>query len=366
MKKRLWLVIISLYLSNLALLAQNSVDQKATPATKSLYSFLKKNSTKGFLFGHQDALSYGVGWKDDSVHHKGDVKEVCGDHPALFGWDLGHIEIGKVDNLDSVRFDRIRKNIQYAYKIGAVNTISWHSNNPVSGGGSWDTTKAVKHILPGGSRHTLYKGYLNHVGSFLQSLLDDRGKPIPIVFRPYHEHNGSWFWWGEKSCTTEEYVALWRYTVSYLRDTMHVHHLLYAYSPNLYASEAEYLKKYPGDAWVDILGLDIYDLPEYNINYVQELPKNIKILAQLGKRKNKVYALTETGYNKIPKSNWWTESLLKNISDSGVAWSLVWRNAYTEQFFAPYPGQASVSDFMTFYKSPKTFFSKDLQKVYGK
>lgn len=366
MIRKLWLVSYSLCLLSHTLCSQNSVDKSATQETKNLYTYLKSNSAKGFLFGHQDALSYGMGWKYDSLYRRGDVKEVCGDHPAVFGWDLGHIETSKVDNLDSVKFDHIRKNVQYAYALGAINTISWHSNNPVTGGNSWDTTRAVTHILPGGHHHELYRAYLNNVGSFLKSLVDDKGKAIPIIFRPYHEHNGSWFWWGEKSCTSAEYIALWRYTVSYMRDTLHIHHLLYAYSPNLYASEAEYLNKYPGDAWVDILGLDIYDLPEYNINYLEELPKNIEILARLGKKKSKVYALTETGFNKVPKNNWWTGSLLKNVEKSGIAWALVWRNYNEGQFFAPYLGHASASDFITFYKSPKTYFGKDLKGVYSK
>ena len=346
------------------LISQSLVDPKASAETQNLYRFFKGNSTKGFLFGHQDDLSYGMGWKYTADSHKSDIKAVCGDYPGIFGWDLGHIELGKKDNLDSVDFDVMRMNIQYAYHLGAVNTISWHPNNPVTGGNAWDHTETVKYILPAGEKHALYKGYLNKVAVFLKSLVDEKGKAIPVVFRPYHEHNGSWFWWGENSCTTEEYVALWKYTVAYMRDSMQVHNLLYAYSANLYQSEQEYLKKYPGDEWVDILGLDIYDLPEYNIDYVKELPKDLKILADLGKKKNKVYALTETGANKLPKRDWWTESLLKNIKGTGIAWVLVWRNANQTQFFGPYPGQGSVPSFLDFYKSPESFFAKDLKKVY--
>lgn len=53
---------------------------------------------------------------------------------------------------------------------------------------------------------------------------------VPVLFRPWHEHTGSWFWWGEKLCTPEEYKALWHMTVDILRSDG-VDNALYAYSP---------------------------------------------------------------------------------------------------------------------------------------
>ena len=87
---------------------------------------------------------------------------------------------------------------------------------------------------------------------------DDKGTLIPVVFRMYHEHTGAWFWWGSKQCTPEEYKQLWIMTVEYLRDKKNVHNLLYAYSPSETKNEAEYLERYPGDEYVDIVGYDCY------------------------------------------------------------------------------------------------------------
>jgi mannan endo-1,4-beta-mannosidase len=48
---------------------------------------------------------------------------------------------------------------------------------------------------------------------------DNNGKLIPIIFRPFHEFDGNWFWWGANYCTAEEYISVYRFTVNYLRDT---------------------------------------------------------------------------------------------------------------------------------------------------
>jgi mannan endo-1,4-beta-mannosidase len=66
-------------------------------------------------------------------------------------------------------------------------------------------------------------------------------------------------WWGAPHSTREEFIALWKFIVSYLRDSLRVRNFLYAFSPdNLFNNEAEYLPRYPGDEWVDIVGMDNY------------------------------------------------------------------------------------------------------------
>lgn len=97
------------------------------------------------MFGHQDDLAYGIGWK--YVKNASDVHSTVGEYPSVFGWDLGHIELDSSKKLDGVPFDKMRYFIKKAYKMGAISTISWHLDNPVSGGSSWDTTAAVSQIL---------------------------------------------------------------------------------------------------------------------------------------------------------------------------------------------------------------------------
>ena len=73
---------------------------KSQPATL-LIEQLKNASSKAILFGHQDDLAYGIGWK--GIPGQSDVKRVAGDYPAIFGWEIGNI--GDETNLDGVNFD---------------------------------------------------------------------------------------------------------------------------------------------------------------------------------------------------------------------------------------------------------------------
>ena len=61
------------------------VDSLATPETVALFRNLQNISRTGVLFGHQDDTAYGVNWKAEPG--RSDVKEVCGDYPAVYGWD---------------------------------------------------------------------------------------------------------------------------------------------------------------------------------------------------------------------------------------------------------------------------------------
>ena len=67
-----------------------------------------------------------------------------------------------------------------------------------------DPKSTVKEILPGGKGHSKFMTWLKRVEAFILSLTDKDGKPVPVIFRPWHEYNGGWFWWGKGNCTDEE------------------------------------------------------------------------------------------------------------------------------------------------------------------
>ena len=188
--------------------------KKEMSESKSLYETLKATQQKGILLGHQDDLAYGQHWK--YVDGESDVKRVSGDYPAVFGWDLGGLERGDAVNLDSVPFDVMRQLVAKADLMGGVNTFSWHPYSVVTGQNSWYTdTTVVQHILPNGDFHAEFVKELDLIADFLLSLKDADGNPIEFVFRPWHEMNGGWFWWGSKTTTPEEYKQLFRFTVDY-------------------------------------------------------------------------------------------------------------------------------------------------------
>lgn len=141
-------------------------------------------------------------------------------------------------------------------------------------------------------------------------------------------------------------------------------HLLYAYSPGTEPNEiAEYLERYPGDDIIDLVGFDTYQFDRQE--YVDGMEKALGILTEVGKMKDKPIAITETGYEAIPDSTWWTETLLPVIRKYPISYVLVWRNAREKKahYYAPYPGQSSADDFVKFYQDTCTLFVRDLKDI---
>lgn len=346
-------------------------DKQATQQTINLYNNLKKNLSKGVMLGHQDDLAYGVGWKYETG--RSDIKDVTGDYPAVIGFELGRIELDHPVNLDSVPFDKMRMFIKDAYKHGSVITISWHLNNPLTGQTAWNPAEGtVASVLPGGEKNNLYNSWLDKVAAFFQSLKDDNNDFIPIIFRPFHELNGSWFWWGGKNCTPDETKQLYQYTEKYLRDTKHVHNLLYAYSTDKFFSANEFLERFPGDDYTDVLGFDIYQRGS-NEDFMKDANNMLSALDSIANAHNKIPALTEFGYANLPDSSWWTNVLLPVLKNHTIAYALAWRNAGVKknddtEYYVSYKNSSSADDFIKFCNDDKILLQKDAakEKLYQK
>jgi hypothetical protein len=346
-------------------------DKNASKQTKNLYFNLQKLLSRGIMFGHQDDLAYGVGWK--YVPGKSDVKEVTGDYPAIYGFELGRVELDHRVNIDSVPFDSMRNYIRNVYERGGVITLSWHLNNPVTGKTAWDSAPGtVTSILPGGKKNDLYKSWLDKVAAFILSLKGRSGEQIPVILRLFHELNGNWFWWGKDHCTPDEFKQLWHFTVSYLRDTKHIHQCLYAYNTDRFNSKEDYLLKYPGDEWVDVVGFDIYQRDggeKGNARFVKDMDHMLTMIEEIGAEKKKIPALTEFGYAQVPDSSWWTNVFYKALDHHKISYALAWRNAGFNkagdaEFYVPYKGQVSEKDFVKFSKEPNIVFQKDVSKLH--
>lgn len=240
--------------------------------------------------------------------------------------------------------------------------MSWHLDNPVSNGDSWDTTPAVAEILKGGAEREKYELWIERLSTFLNSLKDKNGNIIPVAFRPYHEMNGSWFWWGAEHSTPGEYKQLWIETQQLFIEN-DVHSLLYVYSPNTLNTEEDFDKFYPGDDYVDILGVDIYN-HSGNKAFTESLKSNIAIIKKKASVNDKPYVLAESGnVNFGEDPNWWTQSLYPGIKDSGIAWALFWRNDRPEHYFSTYKGEISEEDFREFEDMDDILFLNEIQNI---
>ena len=349
------------------------IDKSATAETKALYYNLGVLSKNNILFGHQHATEYGHGWFGDA--DRSDVKSVTGSHPAVIGVDFSGLS-GLPDSIIEKLKVSLKKNIEDTYNRGGITTVAWHFSNPVSKGGFYwkDSVSlpAVKYIIPGGAAHEKYKSILATIADLAKSLRGKDGRQVPLLFRPYHELDGDWFWWGKSHCTTEEFKTLWRFTVTYLRDSLGVHNFIYAFSPDCkFNSEEDYLERYPGDEWVDMVGMDDYaDFGRDGKYNIEAGIKKLGIISAYAKKAGKLAAFTETGLESIPNTTWWTGTLLKSLQSSNLqlAYVLVWRNdsKSATHFYAPFPGQVSEADFKKFYDDPFTLFEKDLNNIYQK
>jgi mannan endo-1,4-beta-mannosidase len=355
------------------------VDKTATEQTAALFYNLKKVAKTSILFGHQDDTKRGVtnastDWANEQhlpaiSREKSDVKEVTGAYPAVYGHDFLHI----ANFVNGNWFDyeaQIAKELTIdAYNRGGVNTYAWHYANPVSKGDFyWDKSpvEAVSQILPGGAEHNTYKASLKEVADFAKTLIGADGKPVPVIFRPFHEFDGDWFWWGKAHTTASNYITLYQFTVRYLRDSLGVHNFLYAWSPDKnFNSQSEYLERYPGDAYVDVIGSDNYgDLSDASSPVIAS--NKYKIISDYGKAKNKVAAMTETGTtSNLAKADWYTDRLLRVLKNQKLelAYTLVWANTKSN-FYTPYKGHAAEADFIRFKTDPYILFADKMPQMY--
>ena len=338
-----------------------------TPAEQ-LKIRLQKIMDKGIMLGHQDDPVYGTTWKWDLG--KSDVLLTTGDYPAVMGFDLGKIELDSKENLDGVPFDRMRQEIIAQYKRGGIVTLSWHPWNPATGENAWDPKgDAVAAVMDGGVQQQKFDSWLKKVSDFILSLKTNDGKLIPVIFRPWHEMNGGWFWWGANSCTPAQYNQLYANTYHRLTKAG-CSNIVWAWSPNLGSEKTveAFLERFPGEQYVDMVGIDIYEFDNDDAAYQQNLSASLDVMMAAAKKVGKIPALTETGCRGISqKKDWFTKTLWPVLQKYQVSYVLFWRNAWDkpqEEAYLPGVGDGDiVNDFKAFKKEKKVLFVKDIVKV---
>lgn len=332
-----------------------------TPAQTLLAQLDSVAQSGHFYFGHHDDTAYGHDWH--YVDGNSDVKAVVGEYPGLMSWDLGMIEYDSTKNLDGVPFDFMASEIVKQYERGGVNAISWHVGNP-SGGTSWDVAKApLKELDSNKAIADTLDVWIGRAADFVASLKDSKGNPVPVVFRPWHENSGSWFWWGADHATPEQYIDLWKRTRR-IFDEKGITNVAWAYSPDKDLTSEQYFSTYPGDEYVDILGSDIYHFggAEGVEQYQARIKSQLPYVVEEAKKRGKVAAFTETGLEGLPMNDWYMNVLLPAIKDLPIAYVCVWRNAREQDkaghFYVPYPGHPAEADFKAFSQSGKPLFVK--------
>ena len=341
------------------MVACNKTEEKPKTIAQQLADRLQSLQQKGYMMGHQDDPFYGITWEYQA--DSSDVKNVCGDYPAVMGFDLGGIEVGDAKNLDSVPFTRMHDEIIAHHERGGIITISWHPRNPLTGGTAWDVadTTVVASVLPGGSEFEKFPTWMKRVGDFLLTLKTKDGQLVPVIFRPWHENNGSWFWWGQKLCTDNEFHGLW----CLLQDELNsrgLTNLLWSYSPNLDGgwTEERFLARYPGNERVTLIGEDAYQWGTEE-EFKTALTADLTFLSDFAQKNGKLLAMTECGLKNMPDSTWWTRVLKPIMDNYPICYFHLWRN-YKEEYFGPAPSLPCAADFKKLYEAENTLFLKDI------
>lgn len=338
---------------------RDAVVSDASPA-ESLQMRIDTLRKHGYMYAHQDDPFYGINWMWE--RGRSDTYELVGDYPGVMGFDLGGIEVGDLGNLDHVPFSWIREEAIKHVERGGIITFSWHPRNPRTGGNSWDVTDSttVRNILPGGEQHEKFVGWMDAVVAFLRTITYEDGTPIPFILRPWHEYNGSWFWWGQKNCTDEQFLSLWVMFQDYVNAALPTN-IVWAFSPNLQGNwtEEEFLKRYPGNDRVFLIGEDAYQWGTEE-DFKKQLAADLDFLNGFATKNGKPIALTECGYQNSPDPTWWTHVLKPIMDRYPISYFLPWRNWYKEHFGAS-KGLSTADDFINLYKAENTLFLNDIK-----
>lgn len=389
------------------------VDSKADASTVGLYQYLKAvGESDLLLYGHMEDTILKAG----STHlTESDTKDMVGSISAIVGFDCGDMFKGFASRYNerhpaSTVPDTTEGNITAAalftndaIKEGAIVTLSSHMPNFSTSKkleGTFDKTynqfdysladsyvltgDCMNQILPGGLYNESFRGHLDMIAEYASQV---KGS---ILFRPFHENTGSWFWWGKAFCDAETYKSVYKYTVEYLRDEKNIRNILYIYGPGSEAStEEEYEERYPGDEFVDIVGFDTYDsdpvTDEEGYTFQQNLEELVKLTDSFAKKHKKLMAVTEIGMsssagggiketgNKRPE--WFTEIMnILTKPEYDCCYFMVWTNySRNSSFYTPYveeinkdgtlKGHELLDHFLSFHQDPKSVFATDQSKA---
>lgn len=286
------------------------VNPKASEEAKAVLQFLYKIKGEKIISGMHNELSSNQ-WTELII-------EKTGVRPGLWGSDFRYGEHVQY------RQQMIDEAIRQWKEESVLVTLMYHATRPMDPiDGIWkdgNSSEGVQGdltaeqweqlVTPGTEIHKQWLEHIDVVAEYLKQLRDAN---VPVFWRPYHEMNGGWFWWGKQK-GKNGYVKLWKMMFDRYVNHHNLNNLIWVWNPNApnkYADDYEFY--YPGDQYVDVLATDIYN-KDYKQLYHDEL---------LELAKGKPIAIGETG----PMIR--VDSLMK--AQSQYVWFMGWRDLFTDQ-----------------------------------
>ena len=277
-----YIVLISLVL--LQVLSLSAFAQKSAPVThgvspeaKALLQFLYSINGKYTLTGQHN-------FPAASDKNSQFAARYSGKTPVIFGTDFGFAKAGDKDS--HLLREEMVKEAERQYKMGAIVTLCWHAVpptakepvtfQPLPGADPGNlasvqgqlTDQQFKDILTPGT--ALYKKWAAQVDSIAFYIKKLQAAHVPVLWRPYHEMNGNWFWWGNRvgQYSTQ---ALYRQMFDRFVNFHKLNNLIWVWSVDRPSKPGmEFDKYYPGDKYVDILALDVYG-SDFKQDYYNQL-----------------------------------------------------------------------------------------------
>ena len=323
-----WVLFLAAFLSFRPAPAVEPVNEQLIPESRRVLDYLHSIYGNKTLAGQEERL------RAEKAY------QICGLYPAIVSLDLASFTTYEGKRWTPEHRAVLQEQIDHAkdwHRRGGIVTMQWHWTNPLS---SQAHVRAIrpkfmaidvgKVVTPGTDEHKAAMEDMKRHADYLAQLAEAR---VPVLFRPFHEIDGGWFWWSDVD-EPENTAALWRMTYRYLVEERGLHNLIWVYSAALKAGSKgkqveaiDYRKRfYPGDEFVDISGIDIYindwfGWPSYRESSYQ---KAYDIMRRV--TPNKILALCEC--QGIPNPNLirdeaprWLYCLPWSVSEEGSTWN---------------------------------------------
>jgi mannan endo-1,4-beta-mannosidase len=235
----------------------------ATPEARALLRYLDSISGQYTMTGQHNFPNDASRWTDRAY-------DLTGKYPALFGQDFGFSAGEDKDSIES-RPDMIAE-VERQYQNGAVIALTWHAVRPTddepvtfrdSVQGHLTDFEWHELLTPGTELNRRWCAQVDVIAGYLKQLRDAH---VPVLFRPYHEMNGNWFWWGGRP-GKDGSAAIYRQLYDRYVNLHHLDNLIWVWNVNTPGGNAGPIADYyPGPQYTDVLTIDVYGefKPEYH------------------------------------------------------------------------------------------------------
>lgn len=279
------------------------ITQNPSPQAVKLYNFLKQNFGINIISGTM-------------ANHSTNITEATWVHDNTGKWPA----MTSFDFIDHTNLNQNWINYSAPFTLGqdwwnnnGIVGLIWHWRDPLSKAGAFyskDTNFDIRKVTD--STSVEYKAMIVDIDVIAGYLQQFKEAGIPIIWRPLHEAAGGWFWWG--AAGPEPCKTLWKLMFNRLVNYHGLNNLIWVWTSNTSGDASNW---YPGDNYVDVIGMDIYPGANQHGSQSVEFNKVRNIF-----NSKKIIALSECGSAPDP-------ALMKQNGDMW-SWFMPWNGDYTE------------------------------------